>query len=320
MRYLTQYYLGGSIEKVLSTSLVPPDQTLSLGDIVIDRTKAGSTRAAGVSVSLTGGSLRNFNPAFQSMTQGDSGNFVITFMTTGMSAHYSWSEHYELWEGTFDDGPKNGSWPYAMGVDSFTITVPFSLTQQAQSYRLTINKVVATPTGISPNIPADSVVRKEPGSCFTQTVDQATVQALENIDFSSAVQNVLQNLFGTIPASGQLTSDIVFDFNQGDTPLVFSTATGLTLGVTGNTTWKGQAYAGGTPPSLPIPSIPATEHIHLFAADYQFNELYWAFFKDGRLVGGCLIGDIKMQTRIIQMIQSRQVTPESERGKLLLAA
>ncbi|MDQ6675620.1 MAG: FAD-dependent oxidoreductase [Chloroflexota bacterium] len=44
------------------------------------------------------------------------------------------------------------------------------------------------------------------------------------------------------------------------------------------------------------------------------------FFKDGRLVGGCLIGDVKMQTRIIQMIQARQVTPESERGKLLLAA
>ena len=56
-------------------------------------------------------------------------------------------------------------------------------------------------------------IEKEPGSCFTQTVDQATVQALENIDFSSAVQNVLQNLFGTIPASGQLTFDIVFDFN-----------------------------------------------------------------------------------------------------------
>jgi NAD(P)H-nitrite reductase large subunit len=43
------------------------------------------------------------------------------------------------------------------------------------------------------------------------------------------------------------------------------------------------------------------------------------FFKDGRLVGGCLIGDIKMQTRIIQMIQARQVTPEMDRGKLLAA-
>jgi hypothetical protein len=36
-------------------------------------------------------------------------------------------------------------------------------------------------------------------------------------------------------------------------------------------------------------------------------------------VGGCLIGDIKMQTRIIQMIQARQVIPEQERGKLLAA-
>jgi 3-phenylpropionate/trans-cinnamate dioxygenase ferredoxin reductase subunit len=43
------------------------------------------------------------------------------------------------------------------------------------------------------------------------------------------------------------------------------------------------------------------------------------FFRDGRLVGGCLIGDIRMQTRIIQTIQARQVIPENERGKLLSA-
>lgn len=41
------------------------------------------------------------------------------------------------------------------------------------------------------------------------------------------------------------------------------------------------------------------------------------FFRDGRLVGGCLIGDIKAQTKIIKLIQARQVIPESERGKLL---
>jgi NAD(P)H-nitrite reductase large subunit len=53
---------------------------------------------------------------------------------------------------------------------------------------------------------------------------------------------------------------------------------------------------------------------HLDAANRNYQRL---FFKDGRLVGGCLIGAIKMQTRIIQMIQARQVTPEAERGKLL---
>jgi NAD(P)H-nitrite reductase large subunit len=55
---------------------------------------------------------------------------------------------------------------------------------------------------------------------------------------------------------------------------------------------------------------------HLDAANHNYQRL---FFKDGRLVGGCLIGDIRMQTRIIQMIQARQVIPDTDRGKLLAA-
>ncbi len=55
---------------------------------------------------------------------------------------------------------------------------------------------------------------------------------------------------------------------------------------------------------------------HLDAANRNYQRL---FFKDGRLVGGCLIGDIRMQTRIIQMIQARQVIPEPDRGRLLAA-
>ena len=63
-----------------------------------------------------------------------------------------------------------------------------------------------------------------------------------------------------------------------------------------------------------VPDLESWEHLD--AANRNYQRL---FFKDGRLVGGCLIGDIKMQTRIIQMIQARQVTPESQRGKLLAA-
>jgi NAD(P)H-nitrite reductase large subunit len=54
---------------------------------------------------------------------------------------------------------------------------------------------------------------------------------------------------------------------------------------------------------------------HLDAPNRNYQRL---FFKDGRLVGGCLIGNIRMQTRIIQLIQARQVIPEPERGKLLM--
>jgi NAD(P)H-nitrite reductase large subunit len=64
-----------------------------------------------------------------------------------------------------------------------------------------------------------------------------------------------------------------------------------------------------------VPDLESWESLD--AANRNYQRL---FFKDGRLVGGCLIGDIKMQTRIIQLIQNRQITPESERGKLLAAA
>jgi NAD(P)H-nitrite reductase large subunit len=63
-----------------------------------------------------------------------------------------------------------------------------------------------------------------------------------------------------------------------------------------------------------VPDLESWEHLD--AANRNYQRL---FFKDGRLVGGCLIGDIKMQTRIIRMIQARQVTPESERYKILAA-
>jgi NAD(P)H-nitrite reductase large subunit len=63
-----------------------------------------------------------------------------------------------------------------------------------------------------------------------------------------------------------------------------------------------------------VPDLESWEHLD--AANRNYQRL---FFKDGRLVGGCLIGDIRMQTRIIQTIQARQVIPEPERGKLLAA-
>jgi NAD(P)H-nitrite reductase large subunit len=67
---------------------------------------------------------------------------------------------------------------------------------------------------------------------------------------------------------------------------------------------------GLTPANLP--DLESWEHLDAVNRNYQR-----LFFREGRLVGGCLIGDIKMQTRIIQLIQGRQITPESERGKLL---
>lgn len=63
-----------------------------------------------------------------------------------------------------------------------------------------------------------------------------------------------------------------------------------------------------------VPDLESWEHLDAPNRNYQR-----LFFKDGRLVGGCLIGDIRSQARIIKMIQTRQVIPEPDRASLLAA-
>src|ERR1022692_688447 len=282
LQYLVPRLVGGQMAKALS-GLVPPSISVPVPNITLYAPPgAPETVAEKIVISLSNGSLSNFTPAFQSTTQGANGQFTIVLVASNLTVNYSWNEQYDTCVGFADMGHTNNTWGYSMGVGSFAITAPFTLTQQADTYSLKVGTVSAAPSGMNPNIPGDSIVQR-PGPCFTTTVDNTTVQALESIDFQTPIQNLLQNLFGTIPASGELTPNIVFNFNQGDTPLTFSTGQGLSLGVTGNVTWEGNAYSGGTPPSLGIPSVPAANHVHFYAADYQFNELYWAFFKDGRL-------------------------------------
>jgi NAD(P)H-nitrite reductase large subunit len=67
---------------------------------------------------------------------------------------------------------------------------------------------------------------------------------------------------------------------------------------------------GLTPETLP--DLESWERID--AANRNYQRL---FFREGRLVGGCLIGDIRSQTRIIQAIQARQTFAEADRGSIL---
>jgi hypothetical protein len=295
VQYLSQKLIVGGLIKALS-GLKPPDRRLPVPDITLSTSSTGAmTVAENIVISLSGGSLSNFVPTFQSITQGASGQFTIVLVASGVTVNYAWNEQYDtyyiyLWINN-NQGHTNQNYGYSMLVDLFTISIPITLSQQATTYKVTVGTVSATPTGLHPNIPGNSIVQ-QPGGCFTTTVDSTTVQALENIDFQTPIQNLLQNLFGTIPASGKLTPNILFSFNQGDTPLAFPSNQGITLGVTGNVTWEGNAYSGSSPPSLGIPTVPTANHVHFYAADYQFNELYWAFFKDSRLNKTITAGEI----------------------------
>jgi NAD(P)H-nitrite reductase large subunit len=63
-----------------------------------------------------------------------------------------------------------------------------------------------------------------------------------------------------------------------------------------------------------VPDLESWERLDAPNGNYQR-----LFFKQGRLVGGCLIGDIRAQSKVIKLIQARQVFPEPERERLLAA-
>jgi hypothetical protein len=245
-----------------------------------------STTYNNITISLSNGFLSNMSATVQSLTQGANGQFTFVLVASNFTVSYDWNEQFDEQLGFAPPSHKNFTWynSQVMSVGTLTVTVPLTLAQQGNSYTLTFGSITTTTSGLNPTAPANSVVWVSTSPCdFVPTLDTAVSTALREIDFTTPVQNVLLGLFGTLPASGQLTSDIVFNFNQGDTPLAFPGDQGITLGVTGNTTWEGNAYPDGTPPSLGIPGVPADNHVHFYAADYQFNELFWAFFKDNKL-------------------------------------
>jgi len=289
LRYLTQQLIVPHIVKALS-KLVTPGVRITPQNFQTAPDSMGIYDLyENIVVTLSGGSLSNFNPTFQGLIQGANGLFTLQGIASNFSVNYSWNEQYDDYKVDTDTGTRsfaghpNNTCPYSMSVDSLALSIPITLAEQGNSYTLTVGTVTATPSGLRPNFPNWTILPLN-GGCLNTTVNQTTAQALETVDFETPIQMLLQNLFGTIPASGKLTPKIVFNFNEGDSPLSFPNDQGLSLGVTGNVTWEGSSYTGPTtPPKLGVPAIDNSKHVHFYVSDYEFNELYWAFFKDGRL-------------------------------------
>jgi hypothetical protein len=283
---LTKQLLVGMVTGQLS-GITPQNVTAQPSDIERFEPGAGTYDYTGITISLTGASVSGFSLAFQSLTQNANGQFTwvlaasnvtVNYATWHEVAQYTWTDIY----GNSSPGQVNATfYNYTLGIQNVTLTVPVTLSQQANDYTLNVGQVQVASSGYSPHIPNGSIMSYGPGEM--ESVDSATITSLETVDFQTPVGNAISNACLTIPASGKLTPDIVFDFNAGDTPLAFPNNAGMSLGVTGNVTWQGKAYSGGTPPSLSMPSMPTSNDVHFYAADYEFSELFWAFYNDGRL-------------------------------------
>jgi len=174
-----------------------------------------------------------------------------------------------------------------------TITVVFQFVFSNNDWQFNFIRAAVTTSGVSPNIPSNSIVNSQENSgCFSTQVSNATKTAVDTIDLSTPIQALLKPLFQSIPSSGNLTPDIVFQFPIGPSGLTFPGSSGIAAGITGEVTYKGTAYAGSNPPQLSVPPIPANNHLNYYASDYTFSALMWAFFEEGDLVATATPGNI----------------------------
>jgi hypothetical protein len=296
--YFANVLLTSQIATALQ-GLTPPGNTITVGDIILSTSRSGITcQDANVMVYLSQGAMSNFNPTFQSISQGSDGQFTLLLQANNFSATYNWNEQYQPQVcgilGCNNNGSAvNNNYGYSVGFGSMTITIVFKFAYTNNAWTFTLVSATPATSGVSPNIPSDSVVNDEQFSgCFSTTVSDSTKQAVQAIDFSGPINTLLGPLFGSIPSTGQLTPNILFNFPMGPAGLTFPGDNGLATGVTGDTTYQGTEYPGTNPPTLAVPPVPANNHLNYYASDYSFNSLFWAFFQSGALVATATPGNI----------------------------
>ncbi|MHA6195110.1 hypothetical protein ACX3YG_12140 [Pseudomonas wadenswilerensis] len=299
--YFSQSFVSGHLVKLL-TNMTIPDHQIQVGDF--SDYGAGYTDSFyDININLSNGTLHNYAPSYQSVTQLASGSpsgsdFQLEFNAGAFSVSYAWNETgSETFCSSSSFGSNcsnhgvNGNYAYNPQLAGLSVQVKLSFQYDAASDSYTIVGAgeTATPGAVTANIPGDSVIQNEDSSCFSSHVSTATANTLSSIDFQGAVTGAIPPLLKSIPASGDLGNGIVFDFALGDSGLGFSPQSGqngLTIGVNGSVTWNGTPYPGPPQQALPLPPIPAassTSHLQTYVSDYSVNGLQWAYFQAGLL-------------------------------------
>lgn len=289
----TNRYLGTVITKALA-QLRPPSQLVKIPDFKRVYV-GGETFWSNISINLSNGTLPGLKPIFSKAEQKPGGTFSLAMNSPAFATSYSWHETYDKNEcirlnGNMVCNPGKGdeTFRYDAGVASleFQFALGFSYDQTGKAYRLKVSSATAIPGTVTPNIPARSVVQNEDQKCFSAHVSDTTAKTMSSVDYAKIVSDSCGNLFSSIPASGHLTDDIVYEFAVGDSVLAYPADDGVTVGVTGTVTYKGAEYPGTKPADLPVPAPPADtdqRDLRIYVSDYEVNALHWAYFKAGLL-------------------------------------
>ena len=296
----------------LIRSMPVPDRLIDVGSFHGSGSGMG-TDYSNVKVALSGGHLQGFSPVYRSVTQLASGNptgceFDLEFAASPFSAQYQWHETGKSKEciqnisGTVSCQSRNidHTYDYAPGFSGLQVQViaAFQFDTASQTYNVVERRSVATPGEVSANIPSSSVVRNEIQGCSTTEVSASTREAVSLLDFSALINQIMPASLRSIPSSGNLGHDILFEFGLGESGLGFDTTAGrngLQVGVTGRVRYKGEAYPAPVPAPLGLPPIPAASdpnYLQTYVSSYSINGLQWACFKAGLLHTTATTGNI----------------------------
>lgn len=301
--FFSQQLFSSQLASLLA-GLAFPDTTIPIANFTA--TGFGwSDEYSNLNVYLTCGTMQDFTPQYQGVTQLMSGNppgseFQLVFSAGQFSVQYTWNEtgsDYSCVSGG-ENGPVcnvnnvDNTFTYTPQFSSISVQVTAAFTYDADvnSYQFNgVGSPLATAVEKSANIPSRSVLQSEDSSCFSSHVSSTTSTAVSAIDFTSPVAAALPAMLATLPASGDLGNGIVFDFGMGDSGMTFSTVNGqngLSIGVTGSVSYNGTPYPGASPNALPIPPVPVStspDHLQAYVSDYSINGLQWAYFTAGLL-------------------------------------
>ncbi|KJV06544.1 hypothetical protein [Methylocucumis oryzae] len=292
INFFAQQLVAKELVNLLS-QLRPPNKTINIGRIDILYSTADN-----IVINLTNGTLVNFTPAFESVTQNSGGNFPLVMQAVNFNAQYAWEETYSYTHCTFIagvgvicDNPvnKDNKFTYTPSFSSLTVNVPlqFEYDNQSQTWSIVAGTTTGNAVSSSANIPSDSIIQEENQECFSSHASDATASALSAIDFSSSLNTLITGNLASIPASGNLGDGMVYDFSLGDSGLLFPNNDGIQMGVKGGASYNGTAFSGANPPSLPLPIPPAdsdtSHHLNMYVSNYEVDALNWVYFEAGKL-------------------------------------
>lgn len=302
--------IGNKVAEVLQAKLAPRDYSVPIGNFQYLTCNAQFEHdLSGISVVLSGGRFDSFVPTFTGFVQGpaDASQFTITMTVNNLKVGYTWTEAYTDTVYTFTRGggkprysgptPGGGTYPFDLTLGTLVIHATFQLEVSNGAYGLRYCSSKVEPKNPQPVIPGGSILNQQgQNDCgYGQHISDATVQAIDSIDYGACVATALTPFFASVSQSGDL-GKVKFDFLQpGPAGLAFPTGGGIQLGATGSVTANGTPFPGAVPPDLPLPPVPTGNpppDATYYVQDYELNALCWGFYEAGVLQTTLTSGDI----------------------------